>query len=77
MVESREHLEQPDGQPKKLITGEAQKMRQEFVRRGNLGISRKLDRQRSSKRCRPRSDAGRVPGGSLRTRTLAGGVFYT
>ena len=35
MVESREHLEQPDGQPKKLITGEAREMRQEFVRRGN------------------------------------------
>ena len=35
MVESEEHLEQPDGQPKKLITGEAQEMRQKFVRRGN------------------------------------------
>ena len=35
MVESREHLEQPDGQSKKLITGEAREMRQEFVRRGN------------------------------------------
>ena len=35
MVESREHLEQPDGQPKKLIAGEAREMRQEFVRRGN------------------------------------------
>ena len=35
IVESREHLEQPDGRPKKLIAGEAQEMRQEFVRRGN------------------------------------------
>ena len=35
MVESREHLEQPDGQPKKLITREAREMRREFVRRGN------------------------------------------
>ena len=35
MVESREHLEQPDGQPKKLIAGEAREMRQEFIRREN------------------------------------------
>ena len=35
IVESREHLEQPDRRPKKLIAGEAREMRQEFVRWGN------------------------------------------
>ena len=35
MVESREHLEQSDGQLKKLIAGEAWEMRQELVHRGN------------------------------------------
>ena len=35
MVEAREHLEQPDGQPKQLIAGAAREMQQEFVRCGN------------------------------------------
>ena len=35
IVESREHLGQPDRRPKKLIAGEAWEMWQEFIRRGN------------------------------------------
>ena len=35
IVESREHLEQPDRRSEKLIAREAREMRQEFIRRGN------------------------------------------
>ena len=47
----------------------------EFIRRQNLGRLRRLDRRRGSERRRRRSDVGRIPGGSLLTRTSAGGYF--
>ena len=46
-----------------------------LIRRQNLGVLQRLGHQRGSKRCRRRSEVGRISGGSLLSRTSAGGYF--
>ena len=45
------------------------------IHRQNLRVLRRLGRQRGSERCHRRSEVGRIPGGSLLSRTSAGGYF--